>query len=152
MPVITLPSRVRPGSSDANGPLIPALTMQVTADAKFVDLGADSLDTVRAVLCALFGFCSNLRLAVSSKRGMAWALTACVLRAHSGTTGRQVEIMMALEETFDLQLDEEGKHVLALITLRLRPVTVSLGKAGRVRCRLHFGSVFRAVLGNPPQA
>ncbi|KAL4443021.1 hypothetical protein ABPG77_008512 [Micractinium sp. CCAP 211/92] len=44
---------------------------QVTADAKFVDLGADSLDTV--------------------------------------------EIMMALEEKFDIQLDEEGAEKISTV-------------------------------------
>ena len=45
--------------------------LQVTADAKFVDLGADSLDTV--------------------------------------------EIMMALEEKFDIQLDEEGAEKISTV-------------------------------------
>lgn len=45
--------------------------MQVAADAKFVDLGADSLDTV--------------------------------------------EIMMALEEKFDIQLDEEGAEKISTV-------------------------------------
>ena len=34
--------------------------------------------------------------------------------------------MMALEETFDLQLDEEGTHVLALIIIALRPDEILL--------------------------
>ena len=51
--------------------------MQVNADSKFVDLGADSLDTV--------------------------------------------EIMMALEEKFDIQLDEEGAEKIS---------TVQVGAAG----------------------
>lgn len=45
--------------------------LQVTAESKFVDLGADSLDTV--------------------------------------------EIMMALEEKFDLQLDEEGAEKISTV-------------------------------------
>lgn len=45
--------------------------LQVTAEAKFVDLGADSLDTV--------------------------------------------EIMMALEEKFDIQLDEEGAEKISTV-------------------------------------
>jgi len=48
-----------------------AFPLQVTAESKFVDLGADSLDTV--------------------------------------------EIMMALEEKFDLQLDEEGAEKISTV-------------------------------------
>jgi acyl carrier protein len=50
---------------------------KVTAESKFVDLGADSLDTV--------------------------------------------EIMMALEEKFDLQLDEEGAEKISTVQARRRP-------------------------------
>ncbi|CAI5974960.1 unnamed protein product [Closterium sp. NIES-64] len=53
---------------------------KITADAKFVDLGADSLDTsVDSPLC--------------------W----------------QVEIMMALEEQFDITLDEEGAEKISTV-------------------------------------
>ena len=81
VPGIPLPSRVRPSSTTANAPLIPALAAQVTADAKFVDLGADSLDTVRAVLCALHWFLQWTGLGHVVMH--AWALTGCVLRADS---------------------------------------------------------------------
>jgi len=50
---------------------VSAPCFQVTAESKFVDLGADSLDTV--------------------------------------------EIMMALEEKFDLQLDEEGAEKISTV-------------------------------------
>ena len=52
-------------------PVLPPPEQQVQSDSKFVDLGADSLDTV--------------------------------------------EIMMALEEKFDIQLDEEGAEKISTV-------------------------------------
>jgi hypothetical protein len=77
----------------------------VTPDAKFVDLGADSLDTVSSNEASFVCKLSDLN-------GIAF----------------QVEIMMALEEKFDLQLDEEGEtwpllispHLASLLSLFCR--------------------------------
>jgi acyl carrier protein len=65
---------------------------KVTAESKFVDLGADSLDTV--------------------------------------------EIMMALEEKFDLQLDEEGAEKISTVQARRRLGAAGLWRNGGRFCGL----------------
>jgi hypothetical protein len=71
-----------------------AACLQVAADSKFVDLGADSLDTVSSAACV------HLANAGASARRESPPAACCMLS--------QVEIMMALEEKFDITLDEEG--------------------------------------------
>ena len=61
----------------------------MTPESKFVDLGADSLDTVSPF--------------------QHWEPFMFILSLSGDPL--QVEIMMALEEKFDLQLDEEGESM-----------------------------------------
>ena len=117
--------------------MLPAL--QVTADSKFVDLGADSLDTVRRPPTPV------LSLPSAQRAERPRAAPACSVQcgdprcARSGgraTRGRplrrgllldQVEIMMALEEQFSITLDEEGAP-----PARCRPCGVIAGPAPNI--------------------
>jgi acyl carrier protein len=110
---------------------------QVAPDAKFVDLGADSLDTVRAA------FHAWLQKMTSEREGLLPPPLFCALRLrhlsvntthhnnninhpelttrqpiytpHHRRPQKQVEIMMALEEKFDIQLDEEGAEKISTV-------------------------------------
>ena len=72
------------------------------SDSKFVDLGADSLDTVSSASCHPVDY------------SMVHQCSTAKTESSHRTVG-QVEIMMALEEKFDLQLDEEGVQSCLLI-------------------------------------
>jgi len=93
-----------------------------------VDLGADSLDTVRLLFpllsccpcCACFGpasACSfDLTPGLTVDRLLARAPPPPPLTPpRAAETRPQVEIMMALEEKFDITLDEEGAEKIATV-------------------------------------
>ena len=104
--------------------------MQVTSEAKFVDLGADSLDTVRVVpaVACLYAFmhapAERMCARPSSCTLLSERVVACKPAVKDGVM-RQVEIMMALEEKFDLQLDEEGEPQLAATPSAARSLSMS---------------------------
>jgi acyl carrier protein len=89
---------------------VPLAALQVEAGSKFVDLGADSLDTVSFLRGPLRHLWPHQH----------W--NRAILITLLPTLPVQVEIMMALEEKFDLQMDEEGEPAPSASTRTLRAV------------------------------